>query len=1223
MQKSKKFFAAALAVMALISAGTATSYAAVSDEDFAALQAKVEAMEKAGIKPAPQYGTGITNDGGTLAMGDNNVYVTNSQSGIAIGSNIAYVKNANEGIAIGNMARVISTGFNTNGGLALGGQSAVINSRWGVALGANSVVSQKDLHWGDRVVSVGASEAGAEEWKTLFKGQQYDFFNKNHTAFTRRIINVSDGINDSDAATVGQIKKLTSAEAGVVKYTYDDSNKKYTDNVKIKGNMAAQKFDFVDKDGNFLADFTVKDLETAAQAAKNAGMIGIDKNGQAFVQTKAASNAVALGTNANAKVAGSVAIGAFSKASGSSNKSTAIGYGAQALKDGAVALGADSVAQGDGSISVGHKKGDIDIYGKAYATDYFRKVTNVADGTFAKGSTDVVTAGQLYAAGIVPGTIEAKPGDTAKNSIAIGEKSKVTGNNSIAIGGQALSSADVVLGQDAKASGANATAIGNNSHATAGQSTALGQNAWATAAGSVALGNNSVANEANTVSVGKAGGERRIVNVAAGTKDTDAVNKAQLDQVDTKVEGLDKLTVKYDSEAKDTVTFGGTNGTALKNISEINGEGDAFHIDQYGHGRFNDIMITDGNATMGPNSNNVKVLLDDQHSYINGVAFVNGSILGTKDGIRNGNRIDLDGDSIYISADDNTSGLTIGAGQSAVRGDFNVTGKLSTEKGLTINGGGLDSSYYGYNYGEDGKTVVERNQSFLKQDGDGVSFSYKHVNANTPDGDVIDVDNTFTFGKDGVKLSGKDGAALKVTGVAAGTEDTDAVNFKQLGETVTEATKDAVQWDDAAHTQISGVTIHDGLVNANNVIAAKATIGGVAFDGLGNLTAQGDITAKTGTIGGVTFAGNGQINGVAAGIQDTDAVNVKQLNETVTGAVAEGTKDAVKYDSKGELHAGKEPTGKLDLKNDGSASISSSNGNSVTVGQNGTTITGNAEVTGDFNVQGKFSVNGKEIATQGDIKNLSGAIGEMDENGKVVLDNKGTSLTDGINKNAKQIGLNEDGTYKEIKVTDTEGKTVTNLTDAVNANNDKIAATNKVVGDGKLDNKAENLTAGINQNTADILQNRDAINSLGRSVNKLGGEIDSVGAISAALAGLHPIDYDPTQSKYQLSAALGSYDGSSALALGGFYNFNKDVLLSLGVSTALKGERKTAGNLGVTFRIGSGADKKAVPEADKDILTRIAELAQKVSVLEQKNDKLEQENADQKKQIEVLQAKTF
>ena len=368
---------------------------------------------------------------------------------------------------------------------------------------------------------------------------------------------------------------------------------------------------------------------------------------------------------------------------------------------------------------------------------------------------------------------------------------------------------------------------------------------------------------------------------------------------------------------------------------------------------------------------------------------------------------------------------------------------------------------------------------------------------------------------------------------------------------------------------------------------------------------------------------------MAAGIQDTDAVNVKQLNDTVNSAVTEGTKDAVKYDSKGELHAGKEPTGKLDLKNDGSATISSSNGNSVTVGQNGTTITGNANVTGDLNVAGKFSVNGKEIATQGDIKNLSGAIGDMDAKGNVVLANKGTSLTDGINKNANQIGLNEDGTYKEIKVTDTEGKTVTNLTDAVNANNDKIAATNKVIGatgeNGalKLDNGATTVEAGINQNTVDIRNNQNAINSLGRSVNKLGGEIDSVGAISAALAGLHPIDYDPADSKYQLSAALGSYDGSSAFALGGFYNFNKDVLLSLGVSTALKGERKTAGNLGVTFRIGAGAEKKAVPEADKDILTRIAELAQKVSVLEQKNDKLEKENADQKKQIEVLQAKTF
>ena len=99
-------------------------------------------------------------------------------------------------------------------------------------------------------------------------------------------------------------------------------------------------------------------------------------------------------------------------------------------------------------------------------------------------------------------------------------------------------------------------------------------------------------------------------------------------------------------------------------------------------------------------------------------------------------------------------------------------------------------------------------------------------------------------------------------------------------------------------------------------------------------------------------------------------------------------------------------------------------------------------------------------------------------------------------------------------------------------------------------------------------------NSLDSRVDDLGGEIDQVGAISAALAGLHPLDYDGTGSKFQLSAAMGSYDSSQAAAIGAFYHFNRDVMLSLGGATSFEGDKKTAANIGVTFRVGEGASGK-------------------------------------------------
>lgn len=87
------------------------------------------------------------------------------------------------------------------------------------------------------------------------------------------------------------------------------------------------------------------------------------------------------------------------------------------------------------------------------------------------------------------------------------------------------------LGANATAAGVeDAVAIGEGASVTANGGTAVGQGASVSADGAVALGKGSVADRADTVSVGSAGNERQVVNVAAGTQPTDAVNKGQLDR---------------------------------------------------------------------------------------------------------------------------------------------------------------------------------------------------------------------------------------------------------------------------------------------------------------------------------------------------------------------------------------------------------------------------------------------------------------------------------------------------------------------------------------------------------------------------------------------------------------------------------------------------------------------------------------------------------------------
>ena len=117
-----------------------------------------------------------------------------------------------------------------------------------------------------------------------------------------------------------------------------------------------------------------------------------------------------------------------------------------------------------------------------------------------------------------------------------------------------------------------------------------------------------------------------------------------------------------------------------------------------------------------------------------------------------------------------------------------------------------------------------------------------------------------------------------------------------------------------------------------------------------------------------------------------------------------------------------------------------------------------------------------------------------------------------------------------------------------------------------------------------------------------------------AMSGLHPLSYDEGDARFQLSAAVGTYDGTEALALGGFYHFNHDALLSVGVATDLGAdEHRMGANIGYTRRIGHGG-RVVNPSAGtvSDIMKDIQALKDKQAALEEENDNL-------KKQLAALQ----
>ena len=102
-------------------------------------------------------------------------------------------------------------------------------------------------------------------------------------------------------------------------------------------------------------------------------------------------------------------------------------------------------------------------------------------------------------------------------------------------------------------------------------------------------------------------------------------------------------------------------------------------------------------------------------------------------------------------------------------------------------------------------------------------------------------------------------------------------------------------------------------------------------------------------------------------------------------------------------------------------------------------------------------------------------------------------------------------------------------------------------------------TDAVNKNQLD-----SAVNQVGRSITKLDARVDRVGANAAALAALHPLDFDP-DDKLDFAVGAGSYSGANAVSLGAFYRPNEDVMFSLGGSV---GGGENMVNVGATFKLG-------------------------------------------------------
>ena len=384
--------------------------------------------------------------------------------------------------------------------------------------------------------------------------------------------------------------------------------------------------------------------------------------------------------------------------------------------------------------------------------------------------------------------------------------------------------------------------------------------------------------------------------------------------------------------------------------------------------------------------------------------------------------------------------------------------------------------------------------------------------------------------------------------------------------------------------EIGNVVLNNGVYTGHSALRDGELFVG---DASGNYS---QITTKGAKLGKVTIAEDGKISGVAAGevsSTSTDAINGSQLHQTNENVAA--------LDKRVTQNEADIATNKANIAQN-AADIAA---NKANIAQNAADIATNkaniAQNAADI-AQNKADIaqNKADIAqNKTDIKNLDNRVTNVEE-----LAKKHTTVTAGDNITVTE-DTNKDGGKeykvaldKDIKLDSvTTGQTVMNndglkvgkdvsvTATAVTAGKTSISDEGVKVGDKTYisdkglnanDQKVTNVAAGdISETSKDAVNgsqlyktNQEVVNNTNR-INQLGSRVNKVGAGAAALAALHPMDFDP-DDKLTFSAGYGNYGGENAAAIGAYYRPDEKVMFSVG-GTVGNGENMV--NAGVSFSL--------------------------------------------------------
>ena len=399
------------------------------------------------------------------------------------------------------------------------------------------------------------------------------------------------------------------------------------------------------------------------------------------------------------------------------------------------------------------------------------------------------------------------------------------------------------------------------------------------------------------------------------------------------------------------------------------------------------------------------------------------------------------------------------------------------------------------------------------------------------------------------------------------------------------ATKDRIIADKGA--QLAGINVSGNIIS--NGAARIALYGDSGVAGMVNGKGASLYMQDGNTIinSKVAIDQKGKITGVAAGAvtaDSTDAVNGSQLHAVATD-VAQNKTDIAQ--NKADI-----AQNKADIAQN-KADIAQ---NKADIAQNKTDIAQNkADI-----AQNKADIaqNKTDIAqNKTDIAQNKAEIGKLDnrvtnvenlaKQHTTVEAGNNITVTESTNADGGKkytVGMAKDITVDSVKV----GDNTYVSKDGLNANNQTI--TN--VKDGKIEEGSKDAVNGgqLYATNQLVKENASNISLLGNSINKLDNRVDKVGAGAAALAALHPLDFDP-EDKWDFAAGYGNYSGASAVALGAYYRPNEDTMFSVGGSF---GNGENMVNAGISLKLGQS---NHAPASKAAMEKKISALSQEVEEL--------------------------